>query len=694
MKYTLGQNNDCVASSLRTLVSGQGTLLTCGFPKDFTAGEHVVLFGAGGTSTQQTPGAPTLTLPFGDPSSPVTVRYCAVAIGEDRDYSVAGPAVECTANSAIPNVTVDFPPSAVPANAQLLLVYRQRGNDPWLPCAGLVANAHRFRDPILVSEPVRCQFVDGGTTLNGLAAWFPSTPPTTAGRKHLRTRIASIGNGLVEFTDTVVDPVTNATMAHDAYAPLQAAIQRGDEIAVPRGTWEVHGRLRVNNVVTIDGEGPETSLLRFWDGWGIEVEGPDTCEDGCPGGRNSVLSDLGLTYVNQSTLPCGNPVILESDPGPSVLTPNRSWSGCLLLLTTRCLLSRVWINNARGTGMVLWGWPVRPDGSAHSNCNSCLIFDCASSSAKEGHGIFIRGSDANQLTFYTPNVVNNDGWGYYDRGFLGNHINGAHASNNDCGAYRVDAIASKSVWSACYSEANQPPSYPNPTTIIEGGDHGAGFVPGSGANPHTSNTGIGAQPYLHTAQSNGQSSVQIGQPAVSNMELIRFASHPQDPTARKLKHVQFRRDQDCVARYYDVSTFESERWYGRHARGPGLLAFRRGFLLGPTEQLFTTTSDTTARGYVVGDVLVDPQGVMRHPSAPYVVAAAWTANTVHRLGSACKPTTANGLGYVVSACTGDTGGTFGKSGTAQPNWPTTIGATVVDGTITWRCHGADTPQLA
>lgn len=699
MQYRLGQDNDCVPSSLRTLASGSGTTLACGFPKDFTAGEHVVLFGAGGGSTQQAPGAPTLTLPFSDPSNPVTVRYCAIAIGEDRDYSVAGPVVECTASSAIPNVTVDFTPSAVPTNAHLLLVYRQRGNDPWQACAGLVANAHRFRDPILVSEPVRCQFVDGGATLNGLAAWFPSTPPAVAGRKHLRTRIAAIGNGLVEFIDHVVDPVTNATLAHDSYAPLQAAIQRGDEIAIPRGTWEVHGRIRVNNVVTIDGEGPETSLLRFWDGWGIEVEGPDTCEVGCPGGRNSVLSDLGLTYINQSTLPAGNPVILESDPGPTSLLPNRAWPGCLLLVTTRCVLDRVWTTNVRGTGIVFWGWPVRQDGSAHSNCNLSSAYDCSASSAIAGHGMFIRGSDANQINLVAPNVVNNEGWGIYDRSFLGCKLDAAHASNNDSGAYRSDGNVCASTWVGCYSEANQPPSWPGTATVVTGGDHGAGFVPGHTALLHLRASGVGAQPYIHTTQANGESSVQIGQPQTSNKELLRFASHPNDPNARKLKHVTARRDQDVVSRYYDTTAYEAERWYGRHARGPGLLHFPRGFLLGPagSEKLVAGYNGTLSerRAYVPGDVLIDVAvGQVRTPIAPFALGIARTNNKVTRIGETCVPPTANGFGYVCVSGTGDSTGTYGVTAAQPPAfWTTTIGATFVDGSVTWRCHGADTPQF-
>lgn len=59
---------------------------------------------------------------------------------------------------------------------------------------------------------------------------------------------------------------------------------------------------------------------------------------------------------------------------------------------------------------------------------------------------------------------------------------------------------------------------------------------------------------------------------------------------------------------------------------------------------------------------------------------AW-ASTTYAVGANVRPTTANGLKYI---CT-----TSGTSGATQPTWPTTIGATVVDGTVTWTCAGAD-----
>ncbi len=58
---------------------------------------------------------------------------------------------------------------------------------------------------------------------------------------------------------------------------------------------------------------------------------------------------------------------------------------------------------------------------------------------------------------------------------------------------------------------------------------------------------------------------------------------------------------------------------------------------------------------------------------------AWAATTVYALNALRRPVTANGLQYKVT-----TGGT---SAGVEPTWPTTYGATVVDGTVTWTCVG-------
>lgn len=54
----------------------------------------------------------------------------------------------------------------------------------------------------------------------------------------------------------------------------------------------------------------------------------------------------------------------------------------------------------------------------------------------------------------------------------------------------------------------------------------------------------------------------------------------------------------------------------------------------------------------------------------------WAANTAYNLNDSVTPTVANGLKFVAT--------TAGTSGATEPVWPTTVGATVTDGTITWK----------
>ena len=56
----------------------------------------------------------------------------------------------------------------------------------------------------------------------------------------------------------------------------------------------------------------------------------------------------------------------------------------------------------------------------------------------------------------------------------------------------------------------------------------------------------------------------------------------------------------------------------------------------------------------------------------------WVTATAHAAGVFRRPNTANGFRYEVT--------TAGTTGGAEPTWPTTSGATVVDGTVTWTCR--------
>jgi len=66
--------------------------------------------------------------------------------------------------------------------------------------------------------------------------------------------------------------------------------------------------------------------------------------------------------------------------------------------------------------------------------------------------------------------------------------------------------------------------------------------------------------------------------------------------------------------------------------------------------------------------------------------ATWVASTAYVLGNFVKPVTLNGYHY---KCT-----TAGTSAATEPTWPTVVGNTVVDGTVTWTCTDDDTDTSA
>lgn len=69
----------------------------------------------------------------------------------------------------------------------------------------------------------------------------------------------------------------------------------------------------------------------------------------------------------------------------------------------------------------------------------------------------------------------------------------------------------------------------------------------------------------------------------------------------------------------------------------------------------------------------------RRDAAGYDYYDLWAAATVYTSGVYRVPTVANGYAYQATAA--------GTSGGAEPTWPTTVGATVTDGGVTWQNVG-------
>jgi len=81
------------------------------------------------------------------------------------------------------------------------------------------------------------------------------------------------------------------------------------------------------------------------------------------------------------------------------------------------------------------------------------------------------------------------------------------------------------------------------------------------------------------------------------------------------------------------------------------------------------------------------QGIIGIGAKTAVVRTAWIANTVYAVNASVIPTVSNSYCY---KCT--VGGT--SHAATEPTWPTTIGATVTDGSVTWECDGAEKDEYS
>lgn len=90
------------------------------------------------------------------------------------------------------------------------------------------------------------------------------------------------------------------------------------------------------------------------------------------------------------------------------------------------------------------------------------------------------------------------------------------------------------------------------------------------------------------------------------------------------------------------------------------------------------SDEISGSGYTAGGEALANPTVKLTPANSWPLA--WAASSGFAVGSVVIPTTPNGYLYAVIAGSGN-------SGSTQPTWPTTIGDSVVDGSVTWVCAG-------
>lgn len=86
-------------------------------------------------------------------------------------------------------------------------------------------------------------------------------------------------------------------------------------------------------------------------------------------------------------------------------------------------------------------------------------------------------------------------------------------------------------------------------------------------------------------------------------------------------------------------------------------------------------------GYLYVSVEYNNGEIKHHYIDNPAILTAWEASTVLTLGAIRRPAVNNGYRYEVTAA--------GTTDAAEPTWPTTIGATVTDGTVVFTCRGTE-----
>jgi hypothetical protein len=86
-----------------------------------------------------------------------------------------------------------------------------------------------------------------------------------------------------------------------------------------------------------------------------------------------------------------------------------------------------------------------------------------------------------------------------------------------------------------------------------------------------------------------------------------------------------------------------------------------------------TSEVLTGNGYTQGGITLSDRGVQYYPANAWP--DSWSPSQAYVYGQVVRPQALNGWVY---RCI-----TAGTSGTGQPSWPVTAGATVSDGAVTW-----------
>lgn len=250
-------------------------------------------------------------------------------------------------------------------------------------------------------------------------------------------------------------------------APEGAIYKGSGPLLIPAGDYSCGSRkIDITHTLRLMGQGSglaggAVTRLRFTPGGGFRVQRYNTQ------GARQMLFPTGVG---------GDGTIIEGlwiDGGYSG-TPASGNHGIDLIARAEVRDCQIYDFGGNGINVVAsTGGGAGIEGNANCSMFSSLrIGNCKD-------GMYFDGADANACNTIGADCSGNREWGIRDDSFLGNAFTGCHTSANVSGPYKTSNVNACSVFVACYSEGDQPPSQIQRPSMVLGGLHGAGVVGGS-----------------------------------------------------------------------------------------------------------------------------------------------------------------------------------------------------------------------
>ncbi len=194
---------------------------------------------------------------------------------------------------------------------------------------------------------------------------------------------------------------------------------------------------------------------------------------------DSVVNNYTVTIKNMDGTPAIVPYF-EGDAAITALAPRRNvvvrfnnFHG--IEANAQVEIRNVYISNFSGSGINFDSGKASGLLGNEPNVNNANVTRNFMHGNK-GHGIYLRGTNSNQISIKNNDSNVNRGWGFYDTSFLGNVYEGNHsAGNENGGSYSVLGGVNQSTYTGEYGEGGQPSNILSSQSSWFGGLPGNGF---------------------------------------------------------------------------------------------------------------------------------------------------------------------------------------------------------------------------